>query len=205
MSFTHIAFDIDGTLTNSEYAVLQSLQDTLLHFTGTTPPKEELTFVLGITGVDGLKRLGVEDIETTLAYWVEKLHDYGDTITVFPGIPGLLEQLKARGVVMGVISSQNREEYAHGIAPTPLDRYFSTRVLVEDTIQHKPSSEPMLKFLELTGAKADSVLYVGDREGDMKCAHGAGVKFALARWGNPDGEMDADYFLQSPADLLELL
>lgn len=205
MSFTHIAFDIDGTLINSEYANMKSLQDTLLHFRGENPTLEELSPAFGITGADTLKRLGVADPEgEILAYWVERLHHYTDTITVFPGIVELLTELKRRGVTLGIISSQTRVEYALGVGSTPLGAFFDLEILMDDTATHKPTPAPMLKFLERAAAAAENVLYVGDREGDMKCAHGAGTKFALARWGNLNARMDADYDLKAPADLLKL-
>lgn len=44
---------------------------------------------------------------------------------------------------------------------------------------------------------------MGDTVYDMQCARGAGVDFALARWGNPDGRVDADYDEPTPMALLE--
>lgn len=205
MPYTHIAFDIDGTLINSEYANMQSLRDTLLHFTGSAPTLEELSPVFGITGVDTLKRLNVPDPDgAILAYWIERLHTYEDTIIPFPGILELLADLKARGVTLGIISSQTRAEFSRGVAPMPLAAYFTLHVLKDDTATHKPSPAPMEKFLEVAGCKPENALYVGDRVGDMKCARGAGVKFALARWGNPHADFPVDYDLADPADLLAL-
>lgn len=34
MKYTHIIFDVDGTLIDTEYAILHSLQDTLKTITG---------------------------------------------------------------------------------------------------------------------------------------------------------------------------
>lgn len=205
MPYTHIAFDIDGTLINSEYANMKSLQDTLLHFTGSAPTLEELSSIFGLTGRDTLKRLGIEDVDATLAYWVDRLYDYTDTIVVYPGILDLLDELKRRGVSVGVISSQTRDEYAHGVALTPLAAYFPTLILSDDTTRHKPHPDPMLKFLEVAGCEPENALYVGDRVGDMRCARGAGVKFALARWGNLSADFPVDYDLASPEALLALL
>ncbi len=206
MKFTHIAFDIDGTLINSEYANMKSLQDTLLHFTGSAPTLEELSPVFGITVVDTLKKLDVPDPNGgVLAYWVERLHRYEDTILPYPGILELLAELKRRGVTLGVVSSQTRAEYDRGVAPMPLAAYFDLQVLKDDTVTHKPTPAPMEKFLEVAGCAAENALYVGDRVGDMKCARGAGVQFALARWGNPAADFPVDYDLASPDGLLTLL
>ena len=205
MKYTHIAFDIDGTLTNSECACLRSLQDTLEALTGAAPAWEELTFSLGIPGEDTLKRLGLPDVPSALELWVDNLRKYQDTIAVFPGIPELLSQLEERGVKMGVVTSQTREEYEEGFAPFPIARHFTTLVRADDAPEHKPSPVPLLKYMELAGCAPSELLFVGDREGDLRCARGAGVDFALAGWGNPGGQMAWTNRLERPEDLLKYL
>lgn len=59
MKYEHIVFDIDGTLIDTEYAVLHSLQETIMELSGEEIPVSELTFALGITGADALKILGI--------------------------------------------------------------------------------------------------------------------------------------------------
>ena len=63
MRYKEIVFDVDGTLIDTEYAVLHSLQDTVCQFTGETPEIESLTFALGITGEDALLRLQIADVD----------------------------------------------------------------------------------------------------------------------------------------------
>lgn len=205
MKYTYIAFDIDGTLTNSEYACIRSLQDTLVSLTGAAPAQEELAFSLGIPGVDTLKILGIPDIPSAFQLWENNLKKYWDTVSLFPGIPELLEELTRRGCHLGVVTSQTREEYEEGFAPLPIAHHFTTLVRADDAPEHKPSPVPLLKFMELAGCQPSELLFIGDREGDLRCARGAGVDFALAGWGNPDKLMDCTYRLEKPEDLLRYL
>lgn len=50
MGYKQIVFDIDGTLIDTEYAVIHSLQDTIRTINGKMISDKELTFALGITG-----------------------------------------------------------------------------------------------------------------------------------------------------------
>ena len=44
MKYKHIVFDIDGTLIDTEYAVINSLIKTITEITGRTPQYESLKF-----------------------------------------------------------------------------------------------------------------------------------------------------------------
>ena len=59
MRYKHIIFDIDGTLIDTEYAVIHSLIKTITKITGNVPQYEDLKFVLGITGKDSFNRLKI--------------------------------------------------------------------------------------------------------------------------------------------------
>ena len=50
MKYKYIVFYIDGTLVDTEYAVLHSLQETIKGLSGREIPCSELRFALGITG-----------------------------------------------------------------------------------------------------------------------------------------------------------
>lgn len=50
MGYKQIVFDVDGTLIDTEYAVIHSLQDTIRAINGKIISDKELTFALGITG-----------------------------------------------------------------------------------------------------------------------------------------------------------
>ena len=54
MRYRQIVFDVDGTLVDTEQAVICSLQDTLAQMTGQRAEAKELTFALGIPGEDAL-------------------------------------------------------------------------------------------------------------------------------------------------------
>ena len=69
MRYKHIVFDLDRTLIDTERAILPSLRDTLEELTGRHYEEQALTFTLGITGADALKRLGIADIPAALSLW----------------------------------------------------------------------------------------------------------------------------------------
>ena len=205
MKYTHIVFDVDGTILDTEEAVLKSLQRTLEEI-GIKKEIHELTFCLGITGQAALEYLGVLHMEEVLNRWVIHLKECRDLIGVFDGMVPLLEKLKARGCTLGIVTSRLTKEYEADFDAFGLLGYFDTAVCVEDTELHKPSGEPMECYVRKTGAKKEEVLYIGDSRYDMECAKNAGVDCALALWGAASVKhIRADYYFPAPASILNEL
>lgn len=57
--YDYIIFDIDGTLIDTEFAILASLQKLVLEELNTNLSFDELRFALGIPGEDALNRLKI--------------------------------------------------------------------------------------------------------------------------------------------------
>lgn len=204
--YTHIVFDIDGTLLDTEKAVLLSLQEAVFEIANRRIELSDLRFALGIPGEKALEYLQIDDIQATRVAWHNYFVKQSDTIKLFEGVIKVLEKLKNDSYEMGIITSKTKEEYKHDFLPFGIDSYFSTIICAEDTSLHKPNSEPMTKFLELSNAKMENVLYIGDTIYDKQCAKGAKVDFALALWGCSDPNLiDPDYILKYPHDLIKVL
>ena len=66
--------------------------------------------------------------------------------------------------------------------------YLDHIVCSEDTLQHKPHPEPLLRCIELASKAIglsiapEEVVYFGDTDHDFACARDAGCDFALADW-----------------------
>ncbi len=205
MKYKHIVFDIDGTLIDTEYAVLHSLEDTIRELSERKIQLSELKFALGITGIDALKKLEIKDISYAMELWNENMCKYDDTIQVFDGIPSLLKNLLKLDIEIGIVTSKTREEFTHDFCRFGISNYFKTIICADDTQEHKPNAAPLLKYLELSKIDNRKALYIGDSKYDSKCAKNAGIDFALAVWGSHCKHIRADYFLERPADLLSVM
>ncbi len=224
MKYGYVVFDMDGTLIDTCEAIqhrlgypltdrrysstdlgitiqLMPYRQNALQRPRCAPPSARRAIV-------GLKMLGVrdEDIQRGILLWSENIKKYEDTPRAFPGVRELMDGLKAGGCRIGIATSKNAAELEHSREQFgDIVSRADCVICADDTAEHKPEPGPLLKYMERTGAKPSEVLYVGDTVYDMRCARGAGVDFALARWGNPDGRVDADYDEPTPLALLEKL
>ncbi|MFD0589293.1 HAD family hydrolase [Paenibacillus sp. GCM10027627] len=204
--YTTFIFDVDGTLINTEQAVLGSLQKLLKNNYNREISQHDLAFVLGIPGAVSLRQLGIEDVDYANKCWNDFMRDFEDTIHVFEGIQELLADLKWRSIQTGIVTSKTNQQVIDDFVPFGLVRDLQYTVCADDTKLHKPHPEPLLKFLEVTGARADTSIYIGDTIYDYECARDAGVDFGLALWGckQPD-VIPAKYKFEHPNDIFALL
>lgn len=204
--YNYIIFDIDGTILDTEVAVLSSLQKLLFEEFNKKFRFEELSFVLGIPGEVSLKKLGVSNLEESNTKWNKYLKEYFKHVKVFENIKDTLVKLDEMGISTGIVTSKTKEEFINDFEPFGLANYFKLVVCADDTEKHKPNPEPILKFIERSGADKSKTIYIGDTKYDMECAFSAGIDFALALWGAKSSTgINPTYAFKNPKEILELI
>lgn len=176
-----VVFDFDGTLVDSDEALLVPFDDLGV-------PREEV--IMGSAVAEECDRLGVSMEDYVSAYDTEVVHP-------FAGVAAMLSALPRWAIVSNKHPVSARAELRRlGWAPEI--------VLCADHFawQHK-SLRPIL---ETTGLGPGEIVLVGDSAGDVRCAEEVGCRFVWAGWNPrvvaaaPKGETAA-----TPRDLLALL
>jgi HAD superfamily hydrolase (TIGR01549 family) len=204
--YNYIIFDIDGTLLDTEFADLSSLQKLVLEELNRHMSFDELRFALGIPGEVTLQKLKISNISACIVKWNHYIHDNFNHVQVFDKIEETLAALSKIGISMGIVTSKTKEEYENDFVPFGMTQYFEFVVCADDTEKHKPNPEPILKLIEQAGIDKSKIIYIGDTKYDMECAYGAGIDFALALWGAKySNGINANYVLEDPKQVLELV
>jgi len=203
--YKYLIFDIDGTILDTEKAVIGSLQKLLRIETGIDYPEDELSFVLGIPGSVALKQLNIADTEKACQKWNEYLKEFYDHIQVFPDLEKIIKDLYELKITTGIVTSKTKQELIDDFIPFGLHEYFDYIVCADDTNKHKPDPEPILKCLELAKASPAETIYIGDTSYDMQSAYNANVDFALALWGAKDPKLNAKISLSHPREILDIV
>ena len=204
--YNYIIFDVDGTLLDTEIAVLSSLQKLVSEELNKNYSFEELRFALGIPGEVALNKLGITNILECSEKWNVYLKEYFHHVKIFDEIRESLVKLNEMEVSIGIVTSKTKEEFLNDFVPFGLSNYFKLVVCADDTEKHKPNPEPLLKFIELSEVDKSETIYIGDTKYDLDCALGAGIDFALALWGAKSSiGIDANYILENPKQILELV
>jgi pyrophosphatase PpaX len=215
-----ILFDLDGTLVDTTDLILRCFSHCWQTVYGIEHSREALVATFGIPLSEAMRRLTREPNIADLAVnedMIERLlmeyrsfnvahHDilaqpFNDTHRV-------IEELRARGYRIGVVTSKGRELANRGLKLCSLDELIDAAVFLEDTSVHKPQPEPILAALEKLNVRADCAAYVGDSCHDMIAGRRAGVRTIAAMWGPyPRTELERerpDHLAESISSLLEI-
>lgn len=204
-----LLFDVDGTLVDTEQTIIKSWQKTLKDTLNIEPKAEELFYVLGIPGTKAVQKYsnGPQQSKQLLQLWEQNDHQMFHYSKLFTGIEEMLQQLTAKKIQLGVVTSRTNQEMQIVLDKFDLEKYFSTFITASKTKLHKPNPEPILKAIETLKIDPADTLYIGDSIYDFQCARNAQVEFALASWGAKDNPefSKVDYLLKQPTDLVKLM
>lgn len=125
----------------------------------------------------------------------------------YPKVRDTLIKLKAKGLVLAIVSDAPRMQAWLRLAEMNLLEFFDFVVALEDTGKLKPSKLPFRQAIKKLGLKPSEILFVGDNpERDIKGAKSVGMQTALAKYGQVmKGKEKPDFVLRQPQDMLKIV
>ena len=180
-------FDFDGTLVDTTEMIHLSMRHATSSVLGRDDiPRETLLANVGKPLPRQMELIDAEKAESLLEAYRSHHEEHHDAlIGEFPGVEESLARLRSAGILVAVVTSKRRLSVEMALKNFPglrdvVDRF----VTLEDTTQHKPSPEPLLRGLELLGGiPKESAAYVGDSPFDVQAAKAAGLTSVAVSWG----------------------
>lgn len=188
-----VIFDVDGTLVDSQGAILGAMAQAFAEVEQPMPAQAEVLAIVGLSLDAAMLRLAPEQDEVTraamvaayrAAFRVERAQSGASrTAPFYPGMRALLDRLQARDdLLLGVATGKSARGLNALIAAHGLERCFVTR----QTADHHPS-KPHPSMIEAalseTGVAPRDAVMIGDTTFDLDMAHAAGVPAIGVGWG----------------------
>jgi len=208
---TTFLFDLDGTLLDSVELILRSYKYMLKQYRGFEGTDEMWLRGLGTPLKSQLKQFteDPEEVAAMIATYREYNFEHHDRLArPYDGVVEEVRRLHQLGKTLGIVTSKFREGTLKGLRLLKLEDCFDFIVPADEVVNPKPHPEPVLKALEISGAKPSEAVFIGDSRHDMECGKAAGVKVAAVLWGPFDRahlmDLEPDYWLERPTDLRAL-
>jgi pyrophosphatase PpaX len=182
-----VLFDFDGTLVDTTEMIHQSMR----HATSSVLGRDDLSREVLLANVgQPLPRqmwlLNAEKSELLLEAYRSHHEEHHDAlIGEFPDVDESLSRLQAAGIKVAIVTSKRRPSVEMALDNFPALRNVVDRfVTMEDTTEHKPHPEPLLRGLELLGGvPKERAAYVGDSPFDVEAAKAAALTSVAVSWG----------------------
>lgn len=197
-----VAFDLDGTLSQSERFLLPAYKKALAELGLPVAPDEVLKNMIGGTLEDNIEiAMPGHTLEEFLVY-ADKVHGYAGVLVrefgeVYPGIPESLAALRGAGYKVALCSNGTPDYIEAVLAALHLDSAID---LVQKLEAGENKSQLLGKILKAYGT--NRAVMVGDRHFDERAARDNGVPFIGCAYGiYPDEVQKADAVIYSAFDL----
>ena len=182
-----VLFDFDGTLVDTTEMIHQSMRHATSSVLGREDiPRETLLANVGQPLPRQMELIDTENAESLLeAYRSHHERHHDALIREFPGVEESLDRLGSAGIKVAVVTSKRRVSVEMALEIFPGLRNVVDRfVTLEDTTNHKPHPEPLLRALKLLGSiPKERAAYVGDSPFDVEAAKAAGLTSVAVSWG----------------------
>ncbi len=218
--FEYILFDLDGTLTDPKLGITSSVQYALRALGIEEPSLDRLEPFIGPPLADSFREfygLEGERLATAIDKYRERFATQGIFENeIYPGIPQMLADLKAKDKILAIASSKPTLFVEQILEHFEIRKYFDhvvgsnmdgTRGTKEEVVEE--TLRQMLTVEMTPAQKRDAVAMVGDRKFDIEGARAHGITSVGVLFGYaPEGELEeagADYIVNSVKSLQVLL
>ncbi len=183
-----LAFDLDGTLTDSVPDIAASVNRTLATRGLPSVATADVAAMVG----DGLQPLidrafaavgAVPDAQAGIDY----LHDYEGQVAVhtklYPGVEAALETLIADGWTLAVCTNKPENAARLLLSALGVADKFAAVGGGDSFAACKPDPRHLLGTIQAAGGTPARALMVGDHSNDVRAATGCGMRAVFAGWG----------------------
>ncbi len=210
-------FDLDGTLADTLVSIATATNKALEAVGCPPQPTDAYRYYAGDGARTLIRRALKAAGDTSCGKFDETYRVYCDIfekdctfkVTVFDGMTQVLEQMKAEGLRLAVLSNKPHERAKDVIRKLFGEGLFDVVQGQVDGLAKKPDPSGALKIMEGFGLTPETCMYIGDTNTDMKTGNSAGMYTVGVLWGFRDKkellDNHAQALAQRPEDLLRLV
>jgi phosphoglycolate phosphatase len=209
-----VAFDLDGTLTDSAPGICATMASVLDEAGHPVPPTAEIAAMIGLPLLDILTKYapGAEPHDVTLLmerYKALYAASVIPTTFLFPGAWSLLRACRAAGLELALVTAKSTDVALAVLNRCRVRGLFTSVVGGDRASRPKPFPDLMHVALGELGVPAEQTLLVGDGTHDVEMGRGAGARTCGVAWGVHETHRleaaGADHVVHSMAELRALI
>lgn len=186
MKYELVVFDWDGTLLDSAGAIVRAIQLACRDLGLQVPDDSRARHVIGLGLVDAMRHavpdLPIERYQAMVERYRFHYLSGDHELTLFDGVPGMLERLKDTGHILTVATGKSRAGLERALDHSGLRPLFQSSRCA-DECHSKPHPQMLLELIEEFGVAHATTVMIGDTSHDLLMARNAGVDSLAVTYG----------------------
>ncbi len=186
MKYELVVFDWDGTLLDSAGAIVRAIQSSCRDLGLPVPEESRARHVIGLGLVDAMRHAVPELAPDRYQAMVDRYRFHylsGDhQLTLFDGVPEMLERLKRDGHVLTVATGKSRAGLERALDHSGLRPMFQASRCA-DECHSKPHPQMLDELMAEFGMTQAATVMIGDTSHDLLMARNAGVDALAVTYG----------------------
>ena len=180
--YQHVAFDLDGTLLDSENVMMLAWERTVLEL-GITNNFSEYKKYIGLPFKKIMDSMGLSNVGGVVEkLYFENTSLLADKVVPFEGAFSFIDSLRALEIKFSIITSKPRKNTEKLLSRFPITP--DCLICSGDDNVGKPNSEPMQHVRrELSLREDERILYFGDMLSDIVFSINSGVDYCHCNFG----------------------
>jgi pyrophosphatase PpaX len=179
-----VLFDLDGTIVDSGWMILESFRFATRTVLGREIPDEVLLSRVGSGHLEEqMREFDSEQADELARVYRRHYAPLHADLRAFPGMLELLERLHDEGRRLGIVSAKRNDIVELAFEALGFGHVMDVVVGSDAAPRGKPHPDQILVALERLGAEPDDTAYVGDAPFDVAAAKAAGVHAIGVTWG----------------------
>ena len=176
--FRLLAFDWDGTLADSTCIIVDAIRAACADLGLPIPDRDAASYVIGLGLADALRQLEPSLAPEDYARFSERYRIHylarDPEIPLFAGAREMLDELDARGFLLGIATGKPRAGLVRALAQQGIAHRFVASRCGDEGFP-KPHPDMLLRLMDCVGVEADETLMIGDTTHDLELARNARV------------------------------
>ena len=208
MAIKAVLFDFDGTIANTQDAFLEIINDLADEWHYPSIDHVQLEKLKNLSSLEIIQQSGIPTLKIPfiLKRVKKELGKKISQLEPYQSIGNALLTLKNQGYLIGIVTSNLKENVMAFLEKNELDQFFDfvysgTTLFGKDKIINRVIKEYQLKVEE--------VIYVGDETRDISAAQQSKIRMISVAWGFNSPTILArhkpDFLIHHPSELLEVI
>lgn len=208
MTVKVILFDFDGTIADTYQAIAKITNQLSTEFGYKALDQEELILIKNISSREIVKRSEISIFK--LPFLVRRVRaELSKEIAELQPIKGIsqvLLKLKKQGYILGIVTSNNKENVNIFLEKNQLDHLFS---YIYSSTAIFGKHRVLNQVIREHNIVQSDIIYVGDETRDIRSARKSLISVVAVSWGFNAAEIlqehQPDYLVAEPSELLEAI